>query len=161
MRTGIAASAAAVVLAAGCGGGGGGGAKQTRTKTVSQTGLSHRKVVLPSGPSKNPAADYSKALKAMRTGDYDTAIALMSNLGSYRDARRQVARIKVVGARHKLQVARRKLRTAPSPQSAVALTKTSIKYHSTPEARKFLRHAQAVHDRFKRRQAKGLTPKER
>ena len=149
------------LVAAGCGGGDSGGSQHKRTTTVSQTGLSHRKAVVASGPSTNPAADYAKALKAVRTKDYDTAIALMSNLGSYRDAKQQVHRIKVVGAREKLRVAKIKLRVAPSPQSAVALTKTSLKYHPTPEARRFLRHAQAVHDAFKRRQAKGLTPKER
>ena len=155
-------SAAAVLLAAGCGGGGDdGGGKKTPTKPASQTGLAHQQPVPSTGPSSNPKADYARALKAVRTKDYDTAIALMTALGHYRDASKQVGRIKVIGAREKLRVARIKLRVAPSPQSAVALTKTSLKYHPTPEARQFLRHAQAVHDRFKHKQAKGLTPKER
>jgi hypothetical protein len=156
----ILAVVVALALAAGCGG----GDKPTKTVTVQDTvadtppssvGLTHRK---PAGAklSSDPAGDYARAMKAVRGGDYDTAIAIMKALGGYRDARSQLARIKVVGARHKLAVARRKLRTAPSPQSAVALAKTSLKYHPTPEARAFLRQAQAVHDRYKKRQAKGL-----
>jgi hypothetical protein len=156
----ILAVAATVAVAAGCGG----GDKTTKTVTVQDTvadtppstvGITHRKPV-ETTLSSDHAADYARALKAVKGGDYDTGIAIMKALGGYRDARRQLQRIKVVGAKAKLAAAERKIRTAPSPQSAVALAKTSLKYHPTPEAREFLRRAQAAHDRYKKRQAKGL-----
>ena len=143
----------AALVVAGCGGGGG---DETGGTPATQSTQAHQKPASAAKPSSSPSADYAKALKAARDGDYDTAIALMSALGGYRDAPKQVERIKVIGARAKLADARRKLKNAPSPQSAIALAKTSLKYHPTPQARSFLRHAQVVHDRFKRRQAKGL-----
>jgi hypothetical protein len=140
----IAAALATVALAAGCGGGGGGDEK-AGGRRAAETGS-------PSGA----AADYARAERAMRANDYDTAIKRLTELGGYRDARKRLAAYRLVAAREKLAAAMRKLRQAPSPQAAVALAKTSLRYHPTPEARRFLRRAEAAHARFKRRQKLGL-----
>jgi hypothetical protein len=144
----IAAAVAAAALVAGCGGGGGETVTHRPPKADTRAGAG------PTRASGDPAADYARAERAMRTADYDTAIKLMTGIGGYRDARRRVAQFRVAAARGILAQAKRKIGHAP--KAAMALTTTSLKYHPTPQARRFLRRAQVAHDRFKRRQAQGL-----
>src|SRR3954454_7874121 len=143
----IAAALASAALAAGGGGGGGGGDEKAADGRPAQTGSS--------GTSQQ-AADYARAQRAMRTTDYDTALKLMRGLDGYGDARKRLAEFRVTAARGKLAEAKHELRVAPSPRAAIALTKTSLRYHPTGEARRFLPRAEAALRRHKRRQKLGL-----
>ncbi len=155
----IAAVLAAAALAAGCGGDDqkpAGADKQSRTGISAHAGGQPAERIRTADTPSEKAADLAQARHAMRIKDFDTAIKLMTALGGYRGARKRVPGLRVVAAREKLAAAKRKLRVAPSPQAAVALAKTSLRYHPTPDARRFLRRAIAAHDRFKRRQRRGL-----
>jgi hypothetical protein len=143
----IAAALATAALAAGCGGGGGGGHEKAPGGGPAKTG---------SPGTSEQAADYARAERAMRATDYDTALKLLRGLDGYRDARKRLAEFRVAAARGKLAEAKHELRVAPSPRAAIALTKTSLRYHPTQEARRFLPRAEAALRRHKRRQKLGL-----
>jgi hypothetical protein len=155
------AVAAAAILAVGCGGGddsSGSGSSGAAAKRAAarQRASGAQKLATPSstpGPG-GKAKDYKRAETALRATDYDTAIKLMTALGDYRDAPKRVAEFRLVAARGKLAEA--KAKGPHSAKAAVAMTKTSLKYHPTPQARAFLRKANANLVRFKRRQALGL-----
>jgi hypothetical protein len=143
----IAAALAAAALAAGCGGGKGGGDEGADSRRPAETR---------GAGTSGEATDYARAERAMRATDYDTALKLMRGLDGYRDARKRLAEFRVTAARGKLAEAKHELRVAPSPRAAIALAKTSLRYHPTLEARRFLPRAEAALRRHKRRQRLGL-----
>jgi hypothetical protein len=98
------------------------------------------------------AASYARAEREMDQQAYDDALARMKKLDGYRDAAKRLREFKRRAARETLANAKKKLPQAP--RAAVSLTKTSLKYHETAEARAFLKVANKAHDDFKRKQQK-------
>jgi hypothetical protein len=140
---------AAALAVGACGGdgagGGGGGPDQAGT---------------PAAQACSPQAD--QALKdaafAMRSDDFDGALATIEPYLDCPKVERREQRYRVVAARTTLRIARERLAEATrtpgpdnSPQAAVSLARNSLRYHETPEARALLRRAQAALAAFKRR----------
>ena len=100
----------------------------------------------------NPAsgAPLEQAAAAMEKDDYDGAIKILEGLGNDPEAAKTLAKYKLIAAEETLQHAKSKsLRNAP--QAAVSLTRSSLRYHPTPEARAYLPKAERAHDAFKAR----------
>jgi hypothetical protein len=110
-------------------------------------------------PTGDRARDYQRAKAAMAEDDFDSALALMRSVGDYRDAPQLVERYRDRAAATTLRIARKRLREVrarnDSPQPAVSLARNSLRYRETPEARAFLRRAQAELARFKRERGDG------
>lgn len=103
------------------------------------------------GGGSAPAGQLEDAAAAMEENDYDGALQILDGLAGDPEARKRAAEYRKIAARETLANAKKKsLKTEPRP--AVSLTRTSLRYHPTPEARAFLPKAERAHAIFHRRQ---------
>ncbi|HEV3002135.1 MAG TPA: hypothetical protein VGW75_15445 [Solirubrobacteraceae bacterium] len=145
-RLTLAAAIAALTLA-GCGGDGG-----------DDAGGGSGGAGTPAAQACSPQAD--QALKdaafAMKSDDFDGALATIKPYLACPKVKQRETKYRSVAARKTLQIARKRLAEARrkggpdnSPQPAVSLARNSLRYEETPEARAFLKRAEAALARFK------------
>jgi hypothetical protein len=97
----------------------------------------------------------ARAEREMNTTAYDDALKEIRGLGNWDDAPKVLLKDRKRAARETLANAESK-NLKKAPRAAMSLTKTSIKYWDTPEARRFLKKATKAHAEFKKkRQAAG------
>lgn len=112
----------------------------------------------PAAQACSPQADEAleDAAFAMRSDDFDGALATIEPYLACPKVKRREARYRSIAARTTLRIARRHLAKATrdpspenSPQAAVSLARNSLRYEDTPEARAVLEKARAELARFK------------
>ena len=144
----VAALAAALILAA-CGGG-----------DDDDGGDAPERAGTPAAQSCPPQVDQAKkdAAFAMKSDDFDTALATLKPYLGCPEVKEIETQYREVAARTTLRIARARLREAErannndtSPQPAVSLARNSLRYKETPEARAFLKKAEAALAAFKRK----------
>ena len=86
----------------------------------------------------------------MNTTAYDDALKEVRALGNWDGAPKRLIEYRKRAARETLANAESK-NLKKAPRAAMSLTKTSIKYWSTPEARRFLKVATKAHADFKKK----------